>query len=80
MGHDIYAALGEIFSEVFNRDIELRPDMTATDVPGWDSFKQIEIIMACQERFKFSFSAREMNDLQCVADLAQVVARRTANA
>ena len=77
---DIYAALNDIFGEVFNRDIQLRPDMKADDVPGWDSFKQIEIIMACQERFKFSFSAREMNDLQCVDDLARVVARRTASA
>lgn len=73
---DVYAALADIFNDVFNRPIELRPDLTSRDVPGWDSFKQIEIIMATEERFGFSLTTREMDGLRCVGDLAEVVTRR----
>ena len=46
---EIYGALTEIFRDVFNRDdLALKPELTAKDVPGWDSFKQIEIIMAAR--------------------------------
>ncbi len=39
---EIYQRLTEIFHEVFSRDdITLRPDLTAKDVAGWDSFRQV---------------------------------------
>lgn len=72
----VYAALGEIFQEVFGRPIQLRPDLTAADVPGWDSFKQIEILVASEEQFGFNFSSREIDNLRCVDDLVQVILRR----
>ncbi len=44
---EIYRDLSEIFADVFMRDdIVLSAPLTAKDVKGWDSFKQIEIIMA----------------------------------
>ena len=46
---EIYAGLGEIFRDVFlSDDIQLRPELSAKDVPGWDSFKQIDIILAVE--------------------------------
>ena len=76
---DTYALLHEIFSEVFSRDdIALHPETTAKDVPGWDSFKQIEIILALEDRLNIKFTSRELDSLQCVGDLAQQVARKTA--
>lgn len=74
---DVYSGLGEIFEEVFGRSMQLRPDLTAADVPGWDSFKQIEIIVASEERFGFNFSSREIDSLRCLDDLVQVIRRRT---
>jgi acyl carrier protein len=48
---EVYRDLTEIFADVFVRDdIVLSPALTAKDVRGWDSFKQIEIIMACEEK------------------------------
>ena len=44
---EIYAALDEIFRDVFLRDdIALTPELSAKDVAGWDSFRQIDIILA----------------------------------
>ncbi len=78
---DIYTALTEIFREAFMNDtMELTPTLTAKDVKGWDSFKQIEIIVATEERFGIKMNTRELDSLQNVGDLARVVAAKTAAA
>jgi acyl carrier protein len=72
-----YPALTEIFREVFLREVPLRPELTARDVPGWDSFKQIEIIVALEERYGVKFNTRELDSLDTVGDLARVLAMKT---
>jgi acyl carrier protein len=72
-----YPALTEIFREVFMRDVALRPDLSARDVPGWDSFKQIEIIVALEERYNIKFHTRELDALGNVGDLARTLAHKT---
>jgi acyl carrier protein len=70
--------LTDIFNDVFIRDdMELTPEMTARDVPGWDSFKQIEIIMAAEERFGVKLQTREIDQIGNVADLVQALAAKT---
>jgi len=71
---EVYAALTEIFHDVFMRDdLVLKPELTAKDVAGWDSFKQIEIVIATEERFNIKLHTRELDRLQNVGDLAAVV-------
>jgi acyl carrier protein len=71
---EVYAALTEIFHDVFMRDdIELSATTSAPDVKGWDSFKQIEIIMATEERFDIQMNTREIDSLRNVGDLVRVV-------
>jgi acyl carrier protein len=75
---DIYAALTEVFHDVFMRDdLVLKPDLTAKQVQGWDSFKQIEIIMACEERWHIKFSTRELDSLQSVGDLVRLIGAKS---
>ncbi len=73
----IYTALDEIFRDVFQHDVPLRADLTARDVSGWDSFKQIEIIMAVEERFALRFTTRELDNLFSVGDLVRVIIEKT---
>jgi len=73
---EIYQALSEIFHDVFQREVPLRPELTARDVEGWDSFKQIEIVMAVEERFAIRLTTRELDSLQSVGDLVRVVAAK----
>lgn len=76
---EVYAAVNEIFADVFMRDdLKLTPAMTAKDVQGWDSFKQIEIIMAAEERYGIKFNTRELDSLQNVEDLVKMIERKTA--
>src|SRR5215212_9642562 len=74
----IYAELGEIFRDVFlTDDIELRPELSAKDVPGWDSFKQIDIVLAVEEKYRIKLNTRELDSLQNVGDLVRVIAAKT---
>jgi acyl carrier protein len=78
---DIYSFLTETFHDVFMReDIVLKPELSAKDVEGWDSFKQIEIILATEERFGIKFSTREVDSLQSVGDLVRLVSAKTSKA
>ena len=71
---EIYGDLTEIFHDVFMRDdIKLSPELTAKGVQGWDSFKQIEIIMASEEKWAIKFSTRELDALRTVGDLAKMI-------
>lgn len=76
---EIYAALTDIFYDVFLRDdIRLTPATSAADILGWDSFKQIEILMAAEERLGVRLSTREIDGLHTVGDLATVIAAKLA--
>jgi acyl carrier protein len=74
---EIYQALTTIFHDVFLRDdLALTPELSARDVPDWDSFKQIEIIIAVEEHFGIKFRTREMDSLNCVGDLVRLIASK----
>ena len=40
----------------------------------WDSFRQVEIVMAAQEVFNMQFSTRELDSMGNVGDLVRVIA------
>ena len=75
----IYEDLTEIFNDVFMvDDMKLTPELSAKDVKGWDSFKQIEIMVSVEERFNIKLSTREIDGLKNVGDLVDVIAKKTA--
>jgi acyl carrier protein len=76
---EAYVFLTEVFREVFVRDdIVLRPELTAKDVAGWDSFKQIEIILTTQERLGIKMSTKELDRLERVGDLVELIVAKTS--
>jgi acyl carrier protein len=74
---DILASLTKIFRDVFeDQDLTLKLTDTAADIKGWDSIKQVEIIIAAQEEFGVKLSSREVDGLANVGDLAAAIAKR----
>ncbi len=70
MEDPILTRLTPIFREVFDDDaLLLRPEMTASDVDGWDSLAHIRLILSVQKAFGIKFSAVEMSRLKNVGDL-----------
>ena len=75
---DIYAQLTEIFRDVFDDPtIVARPEMSAKDVPEWDSFNHINIIVAAEQRFGVKFHTADIEGLKSVGEFADLIARKS---
>jgi len=62
--------LNDIFRTVFENDeINIRPEMTANDIDGWDSLSHVNLILAVEEGFGIRFSERELLTFKNVGDL-----------
>lgn len=71
--------LNEIFQMVFDDDsINLRPDMTANDVDGWDSLSHINLITAVEAMFKIRFTQKELLKQRNVGDLIANIESKVA--
>ena len=77
--HDIYTELTTIFHDLFDDDtIVLSPGLTAADVPEWDSFNHINLIVAIEARFGVKFQTAELESMQTVGHLADLVQSKLA--
>jgi acyl carrier protein len=71
---ELYSALTTIFRDVLVNDtLVLSPDLTAKQVKGWDSFKQIEILLAVEQHYGVKFHTREVDRLENVGDLVSIL-------
>jgi len=76
---DVYAGLTEIFRDVFDDpDIVPRPEMSAADVPEWDSFNHVNLVVAAELRFGVKFRPGEIEGLRNVGDFAQLIRAKAA--
>jgi acyl carrier protein len=71
---EIYEQLTEIIRDVLmDFDLVLRPDLTAEEVDGWDSYKMIEIVVAVESHFGLKVKSKELDDLENVGDLVALI-------
>ena len=76
---EIYVQLTEIFHDLFDDDtLLLTPGLTAADVPEWDSFNHINLIVAVEASFAIKFQTAELESLQAVGHLADLVEKKMA--
>jgi acyl carrier protein len=69
----------EIFRDVFDDDsIVLRDDMTARDVPGWDSLANVRLMLSIEQAWGFQFSLTEISELRNVGDLLIAIRTRAS--
>jgi len=62
---ELAEALQDVFREVFDDEsIVLAGDMTATDIDGWDSLMNINLIIALEGRFGIKFATAEISGLK----------------
>lgn len=71
------AKLTEIFRSLFgNPALVLDDALTAPEVPGWDSFNHINLVMYVEEGFGVRFSSREISSLSNVGDFKRLIASK----
>jgi acyl carrier protein len=76
---DIYTQLTTIFHDLFDDDtIVLNPGLTAADVPEWDSFNHINLIVAVESHFGVKFQTAELESMQTVGHLADLIQSKLA--
>ncbi len=69
--------LTDIFRVLFNRpDLELGDNLTAKDIPGWDSFNHVNLIINIEEEFNVRFSNNEVGGMQNVGHLKTLLASK----
>lgn len=74
----ILEAVTELLREVFDDPVlEVTTQTSAKDVRGWDSMKQVMILLAVEEKFNIQLSTREMDRLRDVGDLVSAIAKHT---
>ena len=75
----IYLELTGICRDLFDDEsLELSPGLTAADVPEWDSFNHINLIVATEAKFHIKFQTAELESLQTVGHLADLVQSKLA--
>jgi acyl carrier protein len=71
---EIYDFLNDLFRDLFIRDdIVLTAETIAADVEGWDSYKQVEIIIATEDKYGIKMTTREIDNLTSIGDLVQLI-------
>lgn len=78
MVDDIYVRLETIFRDVFDDDdLIVTPQLTASDVDGWDSMMNVQLMLSIERAFKVHFSASQIASLSNVGELAALIQRVT---
>ncbi len=63
--NDTRASIRKVFREVFDDPtIELRDDMTAEDIEGWDSMRHINLIVALERALGIKFATAEISRMK----------------
>lgn len=64
----------KVFRSVFRRtDIQLKADTVSTDIPGWDSLANIQLMVALEKEFGFRFQTSEIVRLRNVGELTSLI-------
>lgn len=75
----IFARLTDILRDVFDDDdLVARPDLTADQVDGWDSFAHLRVMFAVERAFGVGFAASQVGGLKNVGELAELIERKTS--
>lgn len=72
--------LEQLFRELFNDDeLILADELTAGDVPGWDSLANVNLMFSVEEEFGITFADSEFGEFSSIGDLRRAIERRIAD-
>jgi acyl carrier protein len=62
-----------VVSVLKHENFEMRDDLTAADVDGWDSLTHMNIITEIEESFNTKFKLKELNKLKNMGTLIELI-------
>ena len=79
--NDLYGELTPIFRDLFDDEsLVLTPELTAAEVPEWDSFNHINLVVAIESHFGVKFQTAELESLQSVGQLVDLLQKKLVSA
>ena len=72
----VLAELQGVFNEIFLEPVTVTPQLSAKQVPEWDSLLQVSLIVAVERHFKIRFRVGEVETTANVGEFAALIARR----
>ena len=73
---ELMAKLQEVFDGVFLQKVEVRRDLSSSDVEEWDSLTHVSLILAVEQAFGIRFRVGEVESTRNLGDLADLIAKR----
>jgi acyl carrier protein len=71
---EIISRLRQIITRVLKHEnFEMRDDLTARDVDGWDSLSHMNIITEIENDFSIRFKLKELNKLTNMGNLLDLI-------
>jgi acyl carrier protein len=76
--NEIKNEVKKIFVSVLkNNNFEIRDELTANDVDGWDSLSHMVIVTEVEKKFDIKFKLKDLNKLNNIGNLIDLVALKT---
>ena len=71
---EISQKMTEVLTSILkHQNFEIRDDLVAADVEGWDSLNHMTIISGIEEKFNIKFKLRELNKLRNMGTLIELI-------
>jgi acyl carrier protein len=64
---------------VGHQNFQMKHDLTAADVDGWDSLSHMMIITELEKKFDIKFKLKELNKLKDMGSLIATIESKLAN-
>ena len=79
MNANILDDLTVIFRQVFDDSgLVISPETTANDVPGWDSFSHVNLMITLEHHFKIKFTDKEIATFKNVGELVAGIIKKSS--
>lgn len=75
---DTMAKLQGVFDDIFLEPVKLTRELSAKQVPEWDSLMQVSLVMAVERAFNVRFRVGEVEATRNVGDFVDLIDRRIA--
>ena len=71
--------LEQLFRELFNDDeLVIADETTASDIPGWDSLANVNLLFSVEQEFGIEFADSEFGEFSNVGELRRAIELRIA--
>jgi acyl carrier protein len=77
---EVIAKLQDIFDNIFLEPVVLTPELTAKQVPEWDSLIHISLLVAVEKAFSIRFRVGEVETTRNVGEFADLILKRIQQA